>query len=73
MDRERERKHLAEADRHIAECKSHIVRQHEILKKFAGDTHGAELADSMLHALEGSLRALERLRALIMERLHDLD
>jgi hypothetical protein len=33
MSRDREREHLAEADRHIAECKTHIARQREIIQE----------------------------------------
>jgi hypothetical protein len=65
----REGAHLIQADRHIARCKRQIARQREIIEllKLAGND--AELAVSMLHALETSLRAFERHRELILDRL----
>ena len=65
----REGAHLIQADRHIARCKRQIARQREIVEllKLAGND--AELALSMRHALETSLRAFERHRELILDRL----
>ena len=69
MNREREREHLVQVDRHIAECKTHIARQRE--KELLRDGRDTELAVSMLHALRGNLRSFERHRALVIERLRD--
>ena len=68
-DNAREGAHLIQADRHVATCKRQIARQREIigLLKLAG--YDIQLAISMLHALEASLRALEQHRELIMDRL----
>jgi hypothetical protein len=33
QERERERAHLAEADRHIAECKAHIGHQRAVIER----------------------------------------
>jgi FixJ family two-component response regulator len=69
MNVEREREHLVQADRHIAECKQYIARQREIIQRMAQDGHSTELAESLLDALEVSLRAFERHRQLILDRL----
>jgi len=64
-----EQEHLAQAYRHIAELKGHILRQRVMLKHVLDTGQPSELAESMLHALEGSLRAFENHRQLIFERL----
>ena len=66
---ERKREHLAQVDRHIAECKAHIVRQREIIQSAVEQGQPAELAEGMLRAMEESLRAFERHRQVILERL----
>jgi len=66
VDRDQERSHLAEADRHIAEVKRHIARQQTVIAKLKSGDHPTEVAESMLEALEGSLRAFERHRQLIL-------
>jgi hypothetical protein len=57
MNRAQKQEHLAQAYRHIAELKSHILRQRVMLKHVLDTGQPSELAESMLHALEGSLRA----------------
>jgi len=66
---EREREHLADADRHIAECKAHIAQQHKVVETAIQKGHSTDVAESMLHALEVRLRAFERHRELILDRL----
>jgi hypothetical protein len=66
---ERKREHLAQVDRHIAECKAHIVRQREIIQYAVEQGQPADLAEGMLRAMEESLRAFERHRQVILERL----
>jgi hypothetical protein len=66
---EREREHLAQVDRHIAECKAHIARQREIIQHAVEQAQPADLAEGMLRALEESLRAFERHRRVILERI----
>jgi hypothetical protein len=68
-DREREREHLAKADRHIAEAKAHMPRQRELLKQLVLGNHEIELAEGLLQALENMLAAFEYHRAIILERL----
>jgi hypothetical protein len=65
----REGAHLIQADRHIERCKRQIARQREIIELLKLARNDAELAVSMLHALETSLRAFERHRELILNRL----
>ena len=69
MNRAREQEHLDQAYRHIAELKAHIVRQ-RVIVKYALDTgQRSEMAESMLHALEQSLRAFEKHRELVLDQL----
>src|SRR5262249_26030077 len=67
MNRAGEQQHLDQAYRHIAELKAHIVRQRVLLKDALDTGQPSELAESMLHALEGSLR-FEKHRQLILEQ-----
>jgi hypothetical protein len=60
---------LALVDRHTAETMRHIALQKETITQLNRDDHAADLAETMLDALEQSLRAVERHRALILERL----
>ena len=69
MNRAGEQQHLDQAYRHIAELKAHIVRQRVLLKDALDTGQPSELAESMLHALEGSLRIFEKHRQLILEQL----
>jgi hypothetical protein len=69
MNCAQQQEHLAQAYRHIVELKCHILRQRVLLKYVLDTGQPAELAESMLHALEGSLRAFEKHRQLILERL----
>jgi hypothetical protein len=66
MDRQ---KHLAEANRHIAELMVQIVRQ-RVIVKYALDTgQRSETAESLLYALEKSLGAFEKHRELVLDQL----
>jgi hypothetical protein len=69
MNRAREQEHLDQAYRHIAELKAPIVRQRVLLKDALDTGQSSELAESMLHAREGSLRIFEKHRQLILEQL----
>ena len=71
MDDAREREHLAQADRHIAETKDRIARQKEVIAELERGLHETDLAVSMLRTLEQSLRAFELHRELILDRLQD--
>jgi hypothetical protein len=69
MIRVQEQEHLAQADWHITEVKTHIVR-HRVKVKHALDTgQPSELMESMLHAFEASLRAFEKHRELVLNHL----
>jgi bifunctional non-homologous end joining protein LigD len=61
---ELERKHLVQADRHIAECKAHIAHQRKVIETLLKKGHSPELAESLLHTLERCLRSFERHRQL---------
>ena len=69
MNRAWEQQHLDQAYWHIAELKAHIVRQRVLLNDALDTGQPSELAESMLHAIEGSLRIFEKHRQLILEQL----
>jgi hypothetical protein len=62
---------LAQADRHIAIAKKQIGRQKEIIKGLAQGGHETDLALSLLHAMEHSLRAFEQHREVVLKWLKD--
>ena len=66
---ELERKNLVETDRHIAECKEYIAKQHELIQRAIEQGRSTEVAETTLEALEESLRAFERRRQLLLDRL----
>jgi hypothetical protein len=58
--------HLALANRHIAELTVQVARQ-RVIVKYALDTgQRSEMAESLLDALEGSLRVFERHRIFVL-------
>ena len=61
-----ERKHLAEADRQIARCKTHIAHQQKIIRQMTLRGRSTLWARDMLGALETSLHAFERHRERIV-------
>jgi hypothetical protein len=61
-------KHLAQANRHIAELKVQIVRQRVIVKDALETGQRLEMAESLLDALEGSVRIFEKYR-IFLQRL----
>ena len=62
-------KYLAQANRHIAELYVQIVRQRVIIKDALDTGQRLEMAESLLDALEGSLRIFEKHRILILGQL----
>jgi hypothetical protein len=62
-------KYLAQANRHIAELYVQIVRQRAIVKHTLNTGQRSEMAESLLDALEGSLRIFEKHRILILGQL----
>ena len=62
-------KYLAQANRHIAELNVQIVRQRVIIKEALDTGQRLEMAESLLDALEGSLRIFEKHRVLILGQL----
>jgi hypothetical protein len=58
--------HLALANRHIAELAVQVARQ-RVIAKYALDTgQRSEMAESLLDALEGSLRIFEKHRIFLL-------
>jgi hypothetical protein len=68
---ELERKHLAETDRRIAECKSYIAKQRELIERAIQRGRSTEVAETTLESLEASLCTLERQRRLLLDRLKE--
>jgi hypothetical protein len=67
MNRVQEQKHhLALANRQIAELTVQIVRQRVIVKHAFDTGQRSEMADSLLDALEGSLRIFEKHRIFLL-------
>jgi hypothetical protein len=58
--------HLALANRQIAELTVQIVRQRVIVKHALDTGQRSEMAESLLDALEGSLRIFEKHRILLL-------
>jgi hypothetical protein len=58
--------HLAQANRQIAELAVQIARQRVIVKHGLGTGHPSEMAESLLDALEGSLRLFEKHRIFLL-------
>ena len=59
-------KYLAQANRHIAELVVQIARQRVIVKHALDTGQGSEMAESLLDALEGSLRIFEKHRIFLL-------
>ncbi len=66
MNRVQEQKHLALANRQIAELVVQIVRQRVIVKSALDTGQRSEMAESLLHALEESLGAFEKHRIFLL-------
>jgi ferritin-like metal-binding protein YciE len=66
MDSEQLRAHLAQAERHVAECRGHIARQRQVVEQLS--LKSREEAVVMLTILEDSLRILEQHRACAASR-----
>jgi hypothetical protein len=62
---------LLEADRLIADCMDRIARQREVITTRYDQGLPVDVAQSMLRALEEGLRAVEKHRQFIIERLKD--
>jgi hypothetical protein len=62
--------HLAQANRHIAELAVQILRQRGIVKHALDTGQRSEMAESLLDALEGSLRLFEKHRVLVLGQLN---
>ena len=62
-------KYLAQANRHIAELTVQIAHQRVIIKDALATGQRSAMAESLLDALEGSLRTFEKHRVLILGQL----
>jgi hypothetical protein len=63
------RNHLALANRYIAEMRADIARERVIVEHALDAGYPSEVAESMLHALEGALRIFEKHRELFLNQL----
>jgi len=57
--------HLEQADRHVAEAKQRLARQHDFIAMLESTNQPSEPAVSMLEAMEKSLQAFEHHRRLL--------
>jgi hypothetical protein len=62
---------IIRADRHIAECRAHITRQRLRIGRALQQGQDTDVAEDMLDAVQVSLRAFERHRELILDRLKE--
>jgi hypothetical protein len=62
----RAQEHLAQANGHIAELNVQIVRQRVIIKDALDTGQRSEMAESLLDALEGSVRLFEKHRIFLL-------
>ena len=69
--RDRELKHLAQADREIAHLNKRIARQKLIIQAAIDKGRASVEAESFLHALEACRRAFEMHRELILSLLEN--
>jgi hypothetical protein len=58
--------YLAQANRQIAELTVQIARQRAIMRQALDTGQGSEMAESLLDALEGSLRIFEKHRIFLL-------
>jgi hypothetical protein len=61
-------RYLAQAIRQIAELTVQIARQRVVVKHALETGQGSEMAESLLDALEGSLRIFEKHRMFLLNR-----
>jgi hypothetical protein len=59
--------------RHIAECKDYIAKQRDRIDRAIEQGRSTEVAETTLETLEASLRAFERQRRLLLDRLKERD
>jgi hypothetical protein len=59
-------RYLTQANRHIAELVVQIAHQRAIVKHALDTGQGSEMAESLLDALEGSLRIFEKHRIFLL-------
>jgi hypothetical protein len=69
MNQDRERQHLAQADRHIAELKGRIAQQREIVQRLAPRGQPRKEASERLAILQDSLRIFDHHRRLVLDAL----
>jgi hypothetical protein len=69
----RHHEHLDQADRLIADCLNRIARQREVIATEYEEGLPTQVAESMLRALEESLRALEKHRQFVIDQVKKAD
>ena len=60
---------FAKVDQQISVLKERIARQHEVIKQAKLGGHSTAAAETIQHALHQSLRAFERHRQQVFERM----
>jgi hypothetical protein len=62
------RDHFAKADQHVSELKERIARERSVVERTKQRGHSTAASESILRALESSLRAFEKRRQVIFDR-----
>jgi len=62
-------KHLAEADRHIAELKTLISGQETLIGQLAAEEQPTQLAETLLATMKDTLRMFEQHRQLMLAQI----
>jgi hypothetical protein len=66
---ERKREQLAQTDRHIANCKTILARQRELLRGLVERDQPTQSTEDTLNVVDATLRTLERHRQIILDGL----
>jgi hypothetical protein len=68
-NKQRERAHLAEADRHLTNGKRRVARQQRLVAELKADGHSTAKAQQLLRTMQESLAQYEIHRQAIVDKL----
>jgi len=73
VDRETEKRHLADADRHIVIAERNITEQRLQVDRLGQDGHDTRLAQKMLEQFEATLAVMVENREIIIRTIDEID
>jgi hypothetical protein len=73
VDRETEKRHLAEADRHIVIAERNITEQRLQVDRLGQDGHDTRLAQKTLEQFEATLAVMVENREIIIRTIDEID